>query len=146
MEKTIKIDGKQYHLVYKGKTERIYREQFHSDLTADIAEMQWTQNQIMEQAKKELPNADNEMIGILLTRNMPSETLERVMWASIKASNKNKKVKPFESFVDDIENYMSFRQEAMTWVYNILIGSEPIVDIDGKETSSEEEKDTKKPS
>lgn len=146
MEKTVKIDGKQYQLIYKGKTARLYRELFGTDMLGDLYGIQFTSSAIEKQLKKDMPDADQYTLGFLVYKNIDSRIVDQVFYASLKASQKNKKLKNIDSFLDDIENYSDYRHEALNWLYAVQYGSEPTVQPDTEEETenSEEDEDTKK--
>lgn len=141
MEKQIELDGKKYQLVYKGLTNRIYRDSFGEDCLTKLQEMRWAINVALEAIAKEATEADEDTKALMVTRAIDNQFLERLVWASIKASKKNKKVPDATTFVDNIEQYNVLIDEGVAWLLEILKSMQPTVEVEETET---EEQDTKK--
>ena len=65
-----------------------------------------------------------------------------MVWASIKASKKNKKVPSPTDFVDNVEQYNALIDIGISWMLEILKAMNPTVEPE--ETEMEDAQDTKK--
>ena len=151
MESRIKIDNKEYKTLLTGRTFRIYREKFNKDLLSEIEEANYRYNSTM----KAIVNGETELdidsddiattSGILGYKNIGDELLTTLVWACIKAHKSNKKVKDYEAWVDDIEDYFGFISEALLLFFAIVNSTRPQVEYEDDE-DSEEDSEKKKES
>lgn len=142
MEKQVQIDGKKYQLIYKGLTNRIYRDTFGEDCLNRLHEMQWAINFSLQTMAQETENVDDYTRSVMLSKAVDNEFIERLVWASIKASKKNKKVPSPTDFVDNVEQYNALIDIGISWMLEILKAMNPTVEPE--ETEMEDAQDTKK--
>lgn len=143
MEKNINIDGTSYNLVYKGKTARLYREQFQEDLVVSLEFAKYRYENTLKEYVKLHPDASTTEFGIIVLENVGEDLLCKITWACIKASSKNKKVKDYEKFIDSIDDYYGFIVNAQLLFVEIIKSNESTVEQEDVE-NSEDEEDKKK--
>lgn len=144
MEKHVKIDNKEYKLIYKGATARLYRDTFSEDCLTKLQETQWAIDLSMSEIQKEATEADEYTQALMLTKAIDNAFIERLLWASIKVGKKNKKVPSYENFVDNIENYGDFINTGTSWLVEILKSMQPTVEVEEDEEQNKDEEDKKK--
>ena len=144
MEKHVKIDNKEYKLIYKGATARLYRDTFSEDCLTKLQEMQWAIDLSMSEIKKEASDADEYTQALMLTKAIDNAFIERLLWASIKVGKKNKKVPSYEEFVDNVENYGELINIGTSWLVEILKSMQPTVEVEEDEEENKDEEDKKK--
>lgn len=143
MKNSIKIDGVSYDLVNTGKTARLYREQFNEDLVVSLESAKYRYETALQEYAKLNQQITPNGIGIIVLENIGEELLCRIAWSCIKASNKNKKVKEYNKFIDDIDDYYGFIVESQNLFVDIIKATEAIVEQEDTE-SVEDENDKKK--
>ncbi len=142
MEKIVKIDNKEYKLIFKGITARLFRENFGEDCLTKLQETQWAIDISSNEIQKEASEADEYTKGLMIMKAIDNAFVEKLLWASIKASKKNKKVPNYTDFVDDVENYTDFINVGTAWLIEILKSMNPTVETE--ETEEQDEEDKKK--
>ena len=136
METTVKIEGKEHGVLYKGITARIYRETFNRDLLIDIQQAQMNFDEGIKKAVDEDRGDENAyFIG--------SEFFERLLWACIKAYDvKNNLVtEPFNVMVDNVDDYESFVLIGVILFEKIVYSNKATVE---DETEKKDEENKKK--
>ncbi len=139
METTLVIDNKEYKAVYSGKTARLYRENFNSDLMIDIQEAQLRYQDALRYHVQEGIELNEAEMSVIVIKNIGEDLLCKMTWASIQAGG-NKGMKAYTTFIDKVEDYNGFIEQAMDWFGFVVNGGQPIVqpDEDIKEEAEEE--------
>lgn len=141
METKIKIDEKEYGVLYKGKTAKIYREYFNRDMLVDT---QKAQMKFSEAIKKKVgtDEEDEPAYYVLLEAN-GSEFFERVLWACIKAYDvvQGKETEDFSDFIDNVVDYDTFVTVGIVVFEKIVFANSQTIDSESEDV---EEKNKKK--
>ena len=141
METTVKIEGKEHGVLYKGITVRIYRETFNRDLLIDIQQAQMNFDEGIKKAVDE--DRGDENAYFILLKEVGSEFFERLLWACIKAYDvKNNLVtEPFNVMVDNVDDYESFVLIGVILFEKIVYSNKATVE---DETEKKDEENKKK--
>ena len=141
METTVKIEGKEHGVLYKGITARIYRETFNRDLLIDIQQAQMNFDEGIKKAVDE--DRGDENAYFILLKGVGSEFFERLLWACIKAYDvKNNLVtEPFNVMVDNVDDYESFVLIGVILFEKIVYSNKATVE---DETEKKDEENKKK--
>ena len=141
METTVKIEGKEHCVLYKGITARIYRETFNRDLLIDIQQAQMNFDEGIKKAVDE--DRGDENAYFILLKEVGSEFFERLLWACIKAYDvKNNLVtEPFNVMVDNVDDYESFVLIGVILFEKIVYSNKTTVE---DETEKKDEENKKK--
>lgn len=141
METKIKIDGKEYGVLYKGKTAKIYREYFNRDMLVDTQKAQMKFSEAIKN-KVGTDEEDEPAYYVLLEAN-GSEFFERVLWACIKAYDvvQGKETEDFSDFIDNVVDYDTFVTVGIVVFEKIVFANSPTID---SESEDAEEKSKKK--
>lgn len=143
MEKTVVIDNKKYQLIFKGKTARLYRDYFQEDVLSKLLDMQFTMVTASTEVKKQMPNADKTLSGLIISKAIDNAFVERFMWTCMKTSNKNKRLLDYEKFIDNLDDYGGFISEGIDWLTEVILSMTPVAENE-EDPSSEEKEDIKK--
>lgn len=141
METTVKIEGKERGILYKGITARIYRETFNRDLLIDIQQAQMNFDEGIKKAVDE--DRGDENAYFILLKEVGSEFFERLLWACIKAYDvKNNLVtEPFNVMIDNVDDYESFVLIGVILFEKIVYSNKATVE---DETEKKDEENKKK--
>lgn len=141
METTVKIEGKEHGVLYKGITARIYRETFNRDLLIDIQQAQMNFDEGIKKAVDE--DRGDENAYFILLKEVGSEFFERLLWACIKAYDvKNSLVtETFNVMVDNVDDYESFVLIGVILFEKIVYSNKATVE---DETEKKDEENKKK--
>lgn len=134
------INEKELTACYTGKTARVYREQFKSDILSDISEASSKYFQKYAEAVKEgILDLENELVfTTLCVQAIGSEQLEKFTWACIYAQDQEH-TPLYERWLDSVEDY----QLMLVWAvicFQTMIGNNPIVEAEEKVETSDDEK------
>lgn len=141
METTVKIEGKEHGVLYKGITARIYRETFNRDLLIDIQQAQMNFDEGIKKAVDE--DRGDENAYFILLKEVGSEFFERLLWACIKAYDvkHNLVTEPFNVMVDNVDDYESFVLIGVILFEKIVYSNKATVE---DETEKKDEENKKK--
>lgn len=141
METTIKIEGKEHGVLYKGITARIYRETFNRDLLIDIQQAQINFDAGIKKAVDE--DRGDENAYFILLKEVKSEFFEKLLWSCIKAYDvKNNLVtESFNEMVDNVEDYEAFVLTGVILFEKIVYSNKATVE---DETEKKDEENKKK--
>jgi hypothetical protein len=122
------IDDKTMTAAYIGRTARIYREAFHSDLLLDISEA----SSKFFAALGEIGQMENgpditnpAVLGGVVAQSTTPEFLEKIVWACLFAENPG--MKQYTSWLDSIEDYPTLMMSG-TLLFQHMIGNTTTVE------------------